>query len=60
MMDTSADKKTEVEVTPEMIEAGLNEFLDFDSRYESDYRELVASIYEAMEGVRVTARRAAG
>jgi hypothetical protein len=31
-----------------MIAAGVSEYLDFDSRYEHDFGELVTSIYEAM------------
>jgi len=43
----------EIEITPEMIAAGLSEFLDFDSRFEHDYRELVTRIYEAMERTKI-------
>jgi hypothetical protein len=46
-------REGEAQITPEMIEAGLTEFSAFDSRFEHDYRELVISIYEAMELARV-------
>lgn len=38
----------EIEITPEMIAAGVAELLDWDSRFEHDLGERVASIYEAM------------
>jgi hypothetical protein len=50
------EPETELEITTAMIEAGLAEFLDFDSQFEHDYRELVASIYEAMARARATER----
>jgi hypothetical protein len=37
----------EIEVTPEMIEAGIAEFCSYDSRYERP-RDAVASIFRAM------------
>jgi hypothetical protein len=36
-----------IEVTPEMIEAGVTAFLEFDSRYESE-ADAVTDIYRAM------------
>ena len=48
-----AEKPTEddIEITPEMIKAGVTAFLNFDSRFESEV-EAVMDIYKAM----VTAR----
>ena len=40
-----------IEITPEMIKAGVTAFLNFDSRFESEV-EAVMDIYKAM----VTAR----
>ena len=39
-----------------MIEAGLAELLDFDSRFEHDLCELVASIYTAMVLAKIDAK----
>jgi hypothetical protein len=52
-------RRDEIEITPEMIEAGVREFLDFDSRYEHDFGELVSSIYEVMERAKEGGRHAA-
>ncbi len=58
MSRDSGDRPTttdeEIEITPEMLEAGYLEFLDSDSRF-MRRRSIVAAIYEAME----RARRAA-
>ncbi len=40
-----------IEISPEMIAAGVSEYLTFDSRF-SNERDLVAWIYEAMERIR--------
>jgi hypothetical protein len=48
----------EIEITPAMITAGVSEYLDFDSRYEHDFGELVTSIYEAMERAKEAGHRA--
>jgi hypothetical protein len=37
----------EIEITPEMIEAGVLEFLSFDSRFDSE-EDAVTLIYQAM------------
>ncbi len=41
----------EIEVTPEMIAAGLSVLYDYDPSY-SNEREIVAKIYEVMERMR--------
>ena len=42
---------SEIEITPEMIEAGLAEFFAYDSRFQSE-EEAVKRIYGAMEKAR--------
>jgi len=42
----------EIEVTPEMIEAGEEEFLSFDSRFERE-SDCVARVYKVMERTRL-------
>ena len=53
MTDTAkADHNpTEIEVTPEMIEAGVYELITFDSRFEDD-ESAVLRIYKAMESLK--------
>ena len=46
------DDSTEIEITPEMIEAGVGEFLGYDSRFEEP-RDAVIQIYLAMQRARV-------
>ena len=41
----------ETEITPEMIEAGVSAFYDYDSRFE-EARDAVAAIYLAMQKLR--------
>lgn len=55
MVDRETDD--DIEVTPEMILAGLIEFADRDRWGESD-DEAVARVYRAMEWVRRRAERA--
>lgn len=43
----------EVEITPEMIEAGLDEWAVFDERFESKERAL-ARIYQAMTTLKMS------
>lgn len=45
----SAPATEEIEVTPEMIEAGLQVYFRRDTRYESE-EDIVAEIYSAMAG----------
>lgn len=42
----------EIEVTPEMIEAGAVAFCSFDSRFELE-EDAAVRVYEAMESVRL-------
>jgi hypothetical protein len=42
----------ELEVTPEMIEAGVRAFFEFDSRFEGE-REAVIRIFQAMRAAQV-------
>lgn len=52
-MPTPEDRSdTEIEVAPEMIEAGAEEFLSFDSRFEVE-DDCVVRVYEAMERMRL-------
>jgi hypothetical protein len=46
-----ADPAMEIEVTPEMIEAGLDEYALFSSRDPGEW--VVAAIYRAMEKIRL-------
>jgi hypothetical protein len=43
--------EAEIEITPEMIEAGRHIFLNFDRRFD-DEDECVANVYKSMELVR--------
>jgi hypothetical protein len=52
----SAGAPDEIEVTPEMIEAGCREYATISPR-EDDYEEIVRSIYEAMEACRLGLRK---
>jgi hypothetical protein len=45
----------EIEITTEMIAAGVNEFLDYDSDYERPV-DAAVNIYEAMERARLAGR----
>jgi hypothetical protein len=53
-----ADTPDEVEITPEMIEAGLGPLLRF-SRERDLYEDGVRDIYLAMEAARLRAKRSA-
>lgn len=44
---TEDDELSTPEITPDMIEAGVAEFLEFDRRYESD-QDAVCRIFTAM------------
>jgi hypothetical protein len=44
---TESEEHEEIEITPEMIEAGLNEYAIFDSQDPGD--ALVCAIYRAMK-----------
>jgi hypothetical protein len=47
-VEMAAEAETcEIEITPEMIEAGIEEFCGFDSRFESD-EDAVVRIFKAM------------
>jgi hypothetical protein len=46
--DAASAREEEIEVTPEMIEAGINAYCEWDSRFE-ETEGLVWQIYEAME-----------
>jgi hypothetical protein len=48
--DDSAEN-CDIEITPEMIEAGLRVFFRYDSKFD-DEEETIASIYRGMEIVR--------
>ena len=45
--DRPANEPTEIEVTPEMVEAGVVEFCHFDSRFE-DETDAVVRVYRVM------------
>lgn len=45
-MDT-CEKTADIEITPEMLKAGMGEFLDYNSDF-SDDSETVESIFRAM------------
>jgi hypothetical protein len=45
--DSAGAPETEIEVTPAMIDAGLEQLFAFDHR-EDDERELMANIFRAM------------
>lgn len=47
MTDRPATEKGEIEITPEMIEAGVDAFVGYDSRFEGPH-EIVVEIFEAM------------
>jgi hypothetical protein len=42
------------EITPEMIAAGVREFLSYDGRFE-DYEDVVIRIWNAMNTARISA-----
>ena len=46
--------ENEIEITPEMVEAGVSEFVKFDRRFD-DEEDAVGNIYIAMEKVRIKA-----
>jgi len=46
-MSDRAAPETEIEITPEMIEAGLREFYKYDSRFDPE-EEAVVRIFNAM------------
>jgi hypothetical protein len=50
------DRPDEIEVTPEMIEAGERAFCSYGSRFE-DVIDVVVRVYEAMERVRLSLGR---
>jgi len=50
--EPKVNNETEIEVTPDMIEAGLGPLLRF-SRAEDLYEEAVRDIYSAMERARI-------
>jgi hypothetical protein len=49
------DATTDIEITPEMIEAGLSAFYDYDSRFEEP-RDAIPAIYIAMERAKAAHR----
>ena len=52
-MHCERDKKPEIEVTPEMIEAGIDELTaHYPLDDASEFPEIVRTVYAAMEGVR--------
>jgi hypothetical protein len=55
-----AEKPTEddIEITPEMVKAGVTAFLNFDSRFESEV-EAVMDIYKALVTARYHTQKAA-
>lgn len=44
---------SEIEITPEMIKAGVAVYPAFDGRFENSYDEAVIEIFEAMWAARV-------
>ena len=55
MSDPKSNDCDDVEITPEMIEAGVSALLNHDSRFEVDYDDTIAEIFEAMWAARVKA-----
>jgi hypothetical protein len=51
---TGAPAEKEIEITPEMIEAGMSALYDFPitEPFESEMREAVAAVYGAMSSIR--------
>jgi hypothetical protein len=53
---TAPDEQEEIEITPEMIEAGREELRGFNRDFD-DERDIVALIYAAMHRAASSARR---
>ena len=51
-MPDIANVAEEIEITPEMVEAGVSALLDYDSRFEGEDTAVVR-VFEAMLGARV-------
>ena len=53
--EREADNSAEVEITPEMIEAGCAVLDDYEARFEADF-EIMARLYSAMAAAGVSSR----